>query len=539
MEESRIEDPAPSLHPLMPRAHAHKPEPEVPPLPAQPGVSEPVVESLTTRTASSFAWMTGVSIATKPLAMGGNVILAWLLLDEHFGVYGLALAWSSFPALLQSAGVREVLVQRQKHLDTWINPGFWLALTMGLFAAAITVGLGPLAARVHGEPALAGVMAVMALTRLTDAGCIVPMAIMQSQMRFRPVAMLAMVNSLGVTVISIALAKFGMKAYSLAVPQFFMGVVQVIAYWRLARPRIHRQVQFKHWKSLFSDSGPLLGGALLINLITQGDRMSLGWYATTAVVGGYVFALNMTTRTIVVFTENLTSTLLPALSKLGDDPSRQAAAFMRAARALAVVAAPVCLLQAALSGPMVRLIFAPRWHDTVPLFQILALAMNFVLLASPASSLMKAQGRFKFQFLWSCIITAVYLPMTIAGAALDQARGVAIVVALFNVIVGPIGTYAAVYPARIPFSAVLNLYVRPILACAIGIAIGIGAAELMLRGQPPGKVRDILWSVAVLGCTAATYPSLVRSLVPDAYAEITGRLRHLLARVWKRRAAAA
>ena len=79
----------------------------------QAGSEEPR-SSLADRTSRGAAWMTVQTILTKVLSLGSQLILARLLLEEDFGLYGLALTVYSFAAMIHQAGIQEVLIHRQR-----------------------------------------------------------------------------------------------------------------------------------------------------------------------------------------------------------------------------------------------------------------------------------------------------------------------------------------------------------------------------------------------------------------------------------------
>jgi PST family polysaccharide transporter len=88
----------------------------------------PPKPSLARRTASGFVWMTTQSLGLKLLSAASQLALAWLLQPTEFGLIGLAYAVTGFTALIQQAGLREILVQRHNRFRRWSNAAFWMSL---------------------------------------------------------------------------------------------------------------------------------------------------------------------------------------------------------------------------------------------------------------------------------------------------------------------------------------------------------------------------------------------------------------------------
>src|SRR6188472_3069998 len=90
------------------------------------------VAPLGSQVASGFSLMLLQSLAGKVIAAAGQIILAWYLRPQEFGIVGLAFTISGLVALLQQAGLREILIRRSRTFSRWANAAFWMSLTTGL-----------------------------------------------------------------------------------------------------------------------------------------------------------------------------------------------------------------------------------------------------------------------------------------------------------------------------------------------------------------------------------------------------------------------
>ena len=101
----------------------------------------PQTSTLAQKTVSGFFWLTAQTLGSKLVNTVGQVILARLLLPESWGLVGEAYTITAFAGLIQQAGLREILIQRQSHFRRWANPAFWMSLTLGCMGALIMVML--------------------------------------------------------------------------------------------------------------------------------------------------------------------------------------------------------------------------------------------------------------------------------------------------------------------------------------------------------------------------------------------------------------
>src|SRR6476469_3878302 len=145
------------------------------------------------RAAVGFAWMALQTIVAKLISIGGQVVLAWLLTDNDFGLVALAFTSTSFPAQINQVGLKEVLVHRNKRYHLWASSAHWMALGFGLLSALAMLAIAPPAAHIFKSPQLVGLIAVIALAAPIDLLSQVVAIKLQIDLRFRASAVLAFV----------------------------------------------------------------------------------------------------------------------------------------------------------------------------------------------------------------------------------------------------------------------------------------------------------------------------------------------------------
>jgi PST family polysaccharide transporter len=328
------------------------------------------------------------------------------------------------------------------------------------------------------------------------------------------------------TGLTIALAATGFGPFSLVLPRLINALLTVIACWWMAFPPLRLKLQAHRWRFLISD-GALAMGAYACDLaVIYGSYLILSISDGPTGVGLYYFAFNLSLQTIVLVTMSLGGVLFPALSKLGDEPFRQARAFLRAIRLLACIAVPACFLQAALADPGIRLLFHERWEASIPLVQILSMGMVLRAIARPAGSLMQAQGRFAAQFRVALASVGLFAVLGTIGAAQYGPLGVAVAVALHMLIIEPLNLYVALAGAGLGWRDIGTALAAPLALGAAVIAPAFAAGALM----PHVDWVNLGRCVIILLVAAALYFPVFRWIVPDAWGEGVIRLRAVLGR---------
>ena len=495
---------------------------------------ETPVDGLGATTARGMLWLVGQTVGSKAVSTVGQVVLAWLLTPNDFGLVALAYTVSAFASLVQQAGLKEILVQRQRHFTRWANAAFWMSLALSCGAGLLMAGAAPLAGRLYDAPGLTGIVLVLALSAPASALSVVPTARLQIQLRFRTQAVLGFLVNFGTIALSVLFAWMKFGAYSFVLPRLIMALVQAAAsWWLVTRPPhpfvasvpVRARLQVRRWRYLVGDSALIIGAWVCYTIFSIGDYIALGLTHEEAVVGIYYFAFNLSTQAVALITVNLWGVLMPVLSKLQQEPERQLRGFLAATRMMALVSVPCGLMQAALSEPLVRLLFDPKWHPAIPVLQALSVGMTFMMIGAPAGTLLQAQGRFKTLFyvaLWS---TAGFFALVSAAVLLGGALAMGVAVAIFYAAYGAVGLYASVRPSGGSWRDVGAIYLRSL---AIGmLAIG-GAYALALIVPPGAKANWLIRAAIIVVLGVPSYLLFLRLFAAEDWRDLTNRARALL-----------
>lgn len=467
--------------------------------------------SLSATAASGVAWLTISTIVIKIVAFGAQIVLAWLLLPDDFGLIALATTAAAFTDFLGQLGMGPVLIQRGPRIMRWSAIAVWMSVATGLLGGAALVAAAPLAANLYDEPRLVGLILVMALAIPLRSLQVVPNAILASQLRFNLNSGLTVGFTVASTLMTVALAWAGFGAYSFVIPRPIIAGAQLITVWLLARPRFDRRPRFAKWKYLLGDSLIVTLTSFVAQIIMQGDYVVLGIFATTAVVGQYYFAFALSMQTIAIFSNNLNNVLFATLSRLRDQPQRQTEAFLRGAQVLAYIVIPICLLQAALAEPVVTLVFDAKWRPAIPILQVLSVGMALRAAGWSSGALMQAQGRFKTRLILTASNSVGFVLLVLAGTWWRPGLGTAVGAAAFFTLVGPLNFTVAIRQNRGSLRLLGEQFAVPL---GLGLtAAGLGwLAARPVYGVVPPPMADALVIAVQTAVTLAIYGLLVRYL---------------------------
>jgi len=489
--------------------------------------------ALGAQAARGFVWMLGQTVGSKIFSFGTQIALARLLLPRDFGLIALAYTAVAFAGVIRQTGIQQILIQRHAHFRRWANPAFWFELAVGIATALLLAIASPVAAIVFHSKALIGLILVIAAAAPLSPWFVIPTARLTIDLRFKAIATVNISYNFIAMAISIVLAWRGFGAYSFVIPLPIAGAIRAIWLWRLAKPRITLNPQFRRWKFLVGDSGLLLATGFLNSVMYQSGSLALGLMYSKSVVGQFFLAFNLSTQVSQLLSQNVLTVLLPAFSRMQNETQRHAAAFLHASRMLAFVSIPLCLTMAVIAKPLVLLVYGAKWLPAVPVLQALALAAVTYVPSSPAITAMQSQGRFRQLFQWTAVQAAVYIVAVGLGARADGATGVALAILAYSVATSPVMIRIALRE-RSRWREVARVYLGPILSGAIAFA-PLGCAFIL---WPELSHRYFLWLGLGILIPAASFPFTARWLCPSEFKAARGHVTNLACRVrpgWRSR----
>ena len=296
------------------------------------------------------------NLVIRLLALAGTAVLARLLAPRDFGVFALALAFTSFAALFADAGIGAALIRSKQRparsvLETVF--GFQLLVT-GAIATVIAVAAWP-----FGE--IGKVTAVMAASLPLAAFRTPGAVVLERELDYRPLAKVEVGEALAFYGWSIAAVASGWGVWGLAtgavVRSLAGGVMMtIVAPVGMLRPRL----ALGRVRALIG-----FGAGYQTSAITTAIR-DQGFNLGTAAIGGVsaLGVLTLTSRLLQVpslLSAPLWRVSYPAFSRLlpgGEDAAR----LIERGVALLAIGGGGLLAVLVASGPvLVPVVFGPQW----------------------------------------------------------------------------------------------------------------------------------------------------------------------------------
>jgi O-antigen/teichoic acid export membrane protein len=303
-----------------------------------------------------------------------TVVLARLLTPADYGLVAMVVAITGIGQAFADLGLSEATIQRPEINHDQVSALFWINVGIGLALMLVTVGLAPVFAWFYREPRLKDIAFVVSFTFLIGGLRVQHTALLKRQMRFVSLAIRDVASWLIGVPVAILMAWRGAGYWAIVALPLTVNFTQMTLSWLMVRwipglPRRGAEI-----RSLVTFGGKV-AASYLINYVNRStDSVLIGWYWGAGPLGLYSRACNLLMLPIRQLIPPADSVVVPAFSRVQDDPERFARYFLRSANLMVWITAPLFGFLFVAAEPVIILTLGKKWLEAAPVFQILVIA---------------------------------------------------------------------------------------------------------------------------------------------------------------------
>lgn len=425
-----------------------------------------------------------------------SVLLARLLLPEHFGVVTLALFFLSLTTQVQRFGLHRAFIHRQD--DSPANLATFAWLRVGLTAVAVVLSLlaAPLLGRLYpSQPGLAPVLVVLALFELLRAFNGVAQTMLTKELHFRRLAVLDVASSLIMTIVAPTVAWLGGGVWALVAEQVTGVLVRTAGLWLYRRPwqpafGLDRDLvrwYFRFGKFVFANAN-------LSFLLDRFDDFWVGTFLGAPALGLYSRAYEFARYPRRVLAGPIVQVFFPSFAQLQGDRLRLSKAFYRVCSLIVRIGFLAFGAFALVVPEFIRIFLGDKWLPMAVTFQLMLIYTLLDPLTAVCGNLLSALGHPEINTRIQLVRVVIFVPAVIVLARFYGIDGVAVAADLM-LMVG-IGLWFRQVRHYVDFS-LRRMFLVPTLS------LGLGSTAVL------ELTTNVAWSndwVALMGkATAVTF----------------------------------
>ncbi|MCC5959451.1 MAG: oligosaccharide flippase family protein [Rhodobacteraceae bacterium] len=450
------------------------------------------------------------------------VVLARLLLPEHFGVVAMAFALQSMIAIIAQLDFRDALIQSRSISRAHVSWA-WRGLTVtGLGCYAGLVLAGPWLEVLFGMPGFAQVLMVIALCLILQVLQAPVEALLIRRRQIRAVAMASVWGyALGFAGLGIALALAAPGAMALAWGYVGLESVRLahmlLAYRRLPpRPDEFSAVPVGGTRAVLRDLSRFAVFGTLNRLFSGAnkkiDNLIVGSVLGANALGFYsrAYALAATPMdTMLGMT--IRSVVFPALAEIQDDAARFKSVVALANALAASLIMPLGVTIFVLAPEIVPVMFGQGWDEAIFPLQCLGLALGLRFGPRLAVAVGRALGQQRQLFFMNAAMTVVLVGAVWIGASLGGLNGASLAILGTASVHWFAASMLSVRLTQMPMSRFFAALGRPAMLSLAYFALLFAIAQI-LRGEFDIAFLTIICSgvgaVSVVGIFCLLLPNV-------------------------------
>lgn len=368
------------------------------------------------RTARGGAIVVAAQIGRAIIQIVTTYCLARLLSPDDFGIIAIGYSVLAFILLFTELGLSTVAIQsRTLNQDT---ASAMLAINLGITLAAVSFAAlsAPVTVWIFKDERLASVIVWLAVSAPISALGSQHTALMMRNMQWMKlqiISLAAMAAGSAVAVLTAWLLHIGY--WALIVQSMASAVMSAILAW-VACP--WRPSPVRDWsgaKSALRFSLHLTGVTMMSFVHRQMDNMLIGWRWGPAELGYYSRAYTLLMLPLNLVTGPLSSAIIPAMSRLQDDPPKWRTAYLDALTVVTIIAGAITALLFGAAPLLIDVVFGPGWDEAEKIFSFLVLVM---ISATPMNTIVwiyVSMGRTRRMLHWSLMAAPFYVLSFVIG----------------------------------------------------------------------------------------------------------------------------
>jgi len=458
---------------------------------------------------TSTRWSVIGRVVCQLLRFVSIILLATMLSPSDFGIMGMALFVLGFIRLFRTLGTSQALIQKAELSPALLDSVFWVNFAFSsLLAVAVWLCAGPIA-WLFGEPAVAPVLAFLAIQLVLLAPSDVSQALLNRRMAFKALAVTDVAATLIYIVAVLGLAYLGFGVWALAIAATAEAALQTAAFLVTARWRPHLRFSMAEIRQIFGFSLNLSAFNVVNFTLVNADKPLVGRFLGAGDLGLYTMSNRIVGISVQYVQPAFINVLFPAMARSADDDARLVRGVHRASTGLALVFLPLFGGIAAVADVFVRVAFSPEWAMLALLLPAFAARYALESINRVSAVLYRVKGRTDLQFYWGVATGVICLAAYVIGLQWGLAGVVAAQV---------VAALLLVYPSlHIPLKLIgvpVPRFLRALLPHAACTVLMIVAVRGVIYAAEPWLGYDLLLLLAAIAAGVVTYGLAVLALRP-------------------------
>ncbi|MBE1556489.1 lipopolysaccharide biosynthesis protein [Sporosarcina limicola] len=351
------------------------------------------VDSLKDKTMTGLFWSLADLMANHGIQFIIQIILARLLLPEHFGIIGMIIILIAISNSIVDSGFSQALIRDQNTSQEDYSTIFYFNLFIALVIYGILFISSNVISTFFGEPQLIKIIRVLSLVLIINSLGLIQRVMLIKSIDFKTITKTGIIAAIISGSITIVFALLGFGVWSLVINILSMQFIQTTLLWFFNKWLPKKTFNRQSFKKFFRFGYKLLLSGLIDTFYNNLFFVIIGKSYSVTQLGFYSNASKLRDNASLAILISVQRVTYPVLSSIREDQKWLKSGFRKIMKTTAFITFPITTGLIAVANPLFTLLLGEKWIPSVIYFQLLCVAGMLYPINAINLDILKVKGR--------------------------------------------------------------------------------------------------------------------------------------------------
>ncbi len=327
------------------------------------------------KTIKGVGWNAAQHIGRQGIRFVISIILARMLLPEHYGVVGIVLVFIAISRTLVNSGFGQALIQKKD--ATYIDECsiFYTNIFLSVLIYLILWLAAPVIARFYGMPQLDILIKVLGVQLIIQSFGLIHSTLLTKRINFKTQTVVTLTSIILSGAIGITMAFNGFGIWSLVCQSLCSSTINMIGLWMCSSWRPSLSFSFQSIRQLFGFGSKVLASGLLDSFFRNIYTVVIGKLFPPAALGLYARGnslVQLPTQNLAVIARRV---IFPIFSSINDDRARIKRGMKKVLVVLFFLNCPIVVGLVVTADTLVYVLLTEKWAKCIPYIRLISLGV--------------------------------------------------------------------------------------------------------------------------------------------------------------------
>lgn len=441
-----------------------------------------LLSDVRSKSSQGVKWAGIAEIAIRVLQFLTTVILARILLPEHFGIIGIAYIFVRLVTVIFDFGISSALIQKKDVSELHFSSAFLFYFVTAILFSVLIIFNADWLAQYFEEPRIESILFVLTIIFITNWLGVVPRVRLMRDLQFKLTSLIETFAILSSSVVAVISAFAGQGVWSFVYGLIAQNFTMMLLFNIYGGWKINWQFSRGAFSEVFRYGTMVLGTRIINYLNVNTPVFFIGKFLGSAQLGFFNFAYNLIDLPVQRISKNIMRVMFPAFSKIQEDSKGYKELYLQTNYLLTLLIFPIMFGLLLVAPQFIVVIYGDKWEAAILPMQILCIAGLIRSIWPIISVALMSLGKPEIELRLNLGVTLLLVPATflLVGLGIEY---VSLIFSGLILIFFLIGMYFTMTVVDITLKQYIKSIRLPVIATAVFYGIGLIANNYLLKGS--------------------------------------------------------